>query len=1091
MLKALQIKLLGNKLKSKLDINNRNKFAIVVDYLFDKDWTFDQLKELINLAKSETTLELYSKEKSLLSVLQLMSDYAIGSDLHDKILGILSHTKFSQWLYEINKLVIDNKFASRARLRNSNELMEEFKNLNLEFEKQMKDSTYKAIYYQLNLIRDKNLNSQNYKTSVPISNWSATDIKKWADKIKSKGKDCFSQEKNLLAEAISVVAQANKLVTKHTLRDTQIISTLLLLNSEKNLGRLLQVSTGEGKSTIVSIFAILQALRGHKVDIITSSPILAERDAKEKASLYKMFDLSCADNNDRSVYMQGKKPCYESDIVYGEASQFQFDTLRDEYSALGTLAGRQKDIAIVDEVDSMLIDDSSKIARLATTIAGVDQLQPIYHFIWHRLTVMQEKLLEIGGKMFLVYGKLNGIALQFADEKGSIHEISDLKAYLQSKREVDHIARPIEGDIDAFIKKELENYAKELIDINWSNDEKESTGSKEPEKLKNKSLSLEKLKIPKNFHEFVRMQLPKWLDSALTAFSYSENVHYIVQNGSIKPVDYNSTGLVQSSTNWSDGLHQFLQIKHGLKMTSETFTTNFLSNVGYFSSYGKNIYGLTGTLGSDKAKQVLQKVYNVDLATIPRSCEEQYLRLPTVSAPNREIWLQEVTTSAINEAHKGRGTLLICETIEDADEIADILRSKYRSGAVKQYTMNDMHQENEIEKIYQGDIIVATNLAGRGTDIKTEDVEAFGGMHVIVTFMPPNKRVEDQAFGRTARQGKRGTGQMIINNASLPFGNVKVQEIEKVRDELEIQSLENFTQKELKIIDIKDRLFKKFCGLVKYLRERIGTWQGIKDFVNEEVLQTAHSVNLLKTIYVGPSVYEMNIIAAVEEQWAMLLKKIDDGRISTTLAENEYKKFDSDILKRLDADLKGKKGIFSIIQNPYYHIAIANDIAANSPFLDGTYEKAKEYFKLAIEADPDFCAPAHVGKAWLMLKGKKRLFGDNAKQESYKLESLRELEEALKLVGEEMGTLGSMQAMSAQFSGASSDLSKQLIQKMNILGSYMNSIEANVDSIKRAQRRVDIIGLKTYQNTNPNREVGHGDSMELEERTDYNEKISA
>lgn len=91
--------------------------------------------------------------------------------------------------------------------------------------------------------------------------------------------------------------------------------------------------------------------------------------------------------------------------------------------------------------------------------------------------------------------------------------------------------------------------------------------------------------------------------------------------------------------------------------------------------------------------------------------------------------------------------------------------------------MNDMHQENEVEKIYQGDIIVATNLAGRGTDIKTQNIEAFGGMHVIVTFMPPNKRVEDQAFGRTARQGNRGTGQMIINKATLPFGDIKAKEI--------------------------------------------------------------------------------------------------------------------------------------------------------------------------------------------------------------------------------------------------------------------------------------------------------------------------
>lgn len=102
-----------------------------------------------------------------------------------------------------------------------------------------------------------------------------------------------------------------------------------------------------------------------------------------------MFGLTCADNNDRVVYVQGKKQCYTSDIVYGEVSQFQFDTLRDNYSGLGTLANRRKDIVIVDEVDSMLLDDSSKIARLATTVAGIDQLQPIYHYIWDRLMAIK------------------------------------------------------------------------------------------------------------------------------------------------------------------------------------------------------------------------------------------------------------------------------------------------------------------------------------------------------------------------------------------------------------------------------------------------------------------------------------------------------------------------------------------------------------------------------------------------------------------------------------------------------------------------------------------------------------------------------
>ena len=113
--------------------------------------------------------------------------------------------------------------------------------------------------------------------------------------------------------------------------------------------------------------------------------MLAERDAKEKLKLFRMFNLTCSSNNDVAVYLKGPKECYKADIVYGEVSQFQFDQLRDEYSQLGTLNGRKCEIAIIDEVDAMLIDDSSKISRLSSTAAGMDHFQAIYTFIWQKL----------------------------------------------------------------------------------------------------------------------------------------------------------------------------------------------------------------------------------------------------------------------------------------------------------------------------------------------------------------------------------------------------------------------------------------------------------------------------------------------------------------------------------------------------------------------------------------------------------------------------------------------------------------------------------------------------------------------------------
>ena len=196
--------------------------------------------------------------------------------------------------------------------------------------------------------------------------------------------------------------------------------------------------------------------------------------------------------------------------------------------------------------------------------------------------------------------------------------------------------------------------------------------------------------------------------------------------------------------------------------------------------------------------------------------KKQYKQLPTVVAANKESWVKEICNSVRNEKSKGRGTLIICETIEDSKMIAEQLRKDY-SNVVKLYSMNNANQEGEIEKISAGEIIVATNLAGRGTDIKTHNIDERGGMHVILTFMPSNQRVEDQAFGRTARQGKCGTGQKILNAIDLEgYETTDDKELKEKRDKLEGLQLKEFRDKQLTIIEKKMsclKIFANYCVL--------------------------------------------------------------------------------------------------------------------------------------------------------------------------------------------------------------------------------------------------------------------------------------
>jgi hypothetical protein len=384
--------------------------------LIKKKWTFDQLDEL---TESFNSMNSNRKLENYISILELINQYNLSSSQYKKCSQLIRESNtFIQLLKGLNKLVIENNFQLKGKVKSSSELLNELEETN-------KNNPILIKYIRTELpkeleeIKKEDLKSLIQYNQLPIAEWGVKQINHWSDKIKSTGEQ-FSN-----VEAIAVIKRANFLFTGYHLTDTQILCTLIALKTEsKTRGKLLQVATGEGKSTIVCILAIINALKNKQVHVITSSPVLAERDSKQKMKLFKMFHLTCSDNNDKTVYLYGRKDCYTADIVYGEVSQFQFDTLRDQYSMLGTLGNRKCEIAIVDEVDSMLIDDSSKIARLSSTAAGMDYFQVIYVYIWQRLLTVKERFIMFNNTMYMVNGKVgfeNGkILLEYLDDNKNI-----------------------------------------------------------------------------------------------------------------------------------------------------------------------------------------------------------------------------------------------------------------------------------------------------------------------------------------------------------------------------------------------------------------------------------------------------------------------------------------------------------------------------------------------------------------------------------------------------------------------------------------------------------------------------------------------
>ena len=291
----------------------------------------------------------------------------------------------------------------------------------------------------------------------------------------------------------------------------------------------------------------------------------------------------------------------------------------------------------------------------------------------------------------------------------------------------------------------------------------------------------------------------------------------------ISPVDYANTGVVNLHMNWSNGLTQFLQIKHGLNISSEDLTTTYLSHYNFLRKYvhenENNIFGVTGTLGSKESQSLLSTLFEIEVCIIPPFKPSRYISLlPKTGFKNRNEWKDAIMKDIELNTKRKRVVLIICYTIEEANELYNYLKERnYDENKMSKYLRNDIENDEISRKHDSGEVIFATNLAGRGTDISLTDlVEKNGGMHVIVTFLPSNSRVEQQAVGRTARSGKNGSGNLIVNDQR------EIKKLKRIRDYREDQRILYIKENEIKNIKLMGELFNKFIELYKDIDRNVG-----------------------------------------------------------------------------------------------------------------------------------------------------------------------------------------------------------------------------------------------------------------------------
>lgn len=367
---------------------------------------------------------------------------------------------------------------------------------------------------------------------VEIQSWDEAKVTAWAQGVKTAG---VAENKNSVFEIIAVIKRANILYCNHNLRDVQILSLLTFLESPEH-GMLTQIATGEGKSTITSGLAVIKALQGKKVDIVTSSSVLAKRDAIEKNRFFQMFGLSAGHNCDQNQSnMQGFRSCYAKDIVYGDISSFQYDLLRHNHLQKGTRGTREYEVVIVDEVDSMMIDENGKIAMLSGHTPASEYLEPIFGVIASELARFNQHTVYSGAHESYVY--VNG-AFSYNAQTSQI-TLANYNGEIYSNID----------DMTKFRFEHLKSYVTRIIEDDL-------------------------ISIPIHLKKVALSQVESWIKSAVAALSFIEKKDYLILrddkgNDAIAPIDYNNTGLIHAKTTWTNGLHQFLQIKHGLKLTPE------------------------------------------------------------------------------------------------------------------------------------------------------------------------------------------------------------------------------------------------------------------------------------------------------------------------------------------------------------------------------------------------------------------------------------------------------------------------------------------------------------------------------------------
>lgn len=515
---------------------------------------------------------------------------------------------------------------------------------------------------------------------------------------------------DIIPDAFAVVREASKRVLNMRHFDVQLIGGLVLTE-----GNIAEMPTGEGKTLVASLPSYVRALEGKGVHVITVNDYLAKRDFELIGQIHRFLGLTVG-LNVPMMEPADKKEAYNADITYGVGTEFGFDYLRDNMAhTIGDKVQRPYHFAIIDEVDSVLIDEAKTPLIIAGKMGANEEL--------HRIAAMLAK---------------------------------------RFKAEEDY-------DFDDETKAtSLTDQGIEKVEAAFGVD---------------------------NLYDLEHQTLYHYVIQAVRAHvMFERDVDYIVRDDKIELVDM-FTGRIMEGRSLSDGLHQAIEAKEGVTITEENKAQAQVTIQNYFRMY-PTLSGMTGTAKTQE-KEILE-VYGMRVIQIPTNRPRRRLDQPDIVFENIEQKYEYVAQEAVRRHKKGQPVLIGTTSILQSEKVASYLKKH----GLQFQLLNAKTVEQEVELISEAGqknrITVATNMAGRGTDIVLgEGVEDLGGLFVIGTEKHESRRVDNQLRGRSGRQGDLGETRFILSIEDDMFKRFAKDDVEKFRKRMTTDEIGLIQNKEV------------------------------------------------------------------------------------------------------------------------------------------------------------------------------------------------------------------------------------------------------------------------------------------------------